>query len=106
MSTASDMARWGDALFTSDRIVSPESMQVMSTTGDLQGGLGLWAVCPCDGSPGLKRFIAIGHFTAAGGMFHFPRTGITLVMKAEPATGDTISRMIALHDALAAELLQ
>jgi CubicO group peptidase (beta-lactamase class C family) len=105
MSTASDLALWGEALFTPGRIVSPASMQLMSTTGDLQGGLGLWGVCPCDGSPGLGRFTAIGHFTAAGGMFHFPRTGITLVMKADPATGDTIARMVALHDLLAAELL-
>ncbi len=105
MSTAADMARWGEQLFTPGRVMSPASFALMSTTGDLGGGLGLWSVCPCDGaSSGINQFSAIGHFTAAGGMFHFPRTGITLVMNAEPATGDTVARAVSLHQALAAEL--
>ena len=104
MSTAGELAVWGEALFTPGRVVSAQSLTSMSTTGDLQGGLGLWGVCPCsDASSGLRRFSAIGHFTAAGGMFHFPGTGITLVMKAEPATGDTVARAVSLHEALVAE---
>lgn len=105
MSSAGELAVWGEALFTPGRVVSAQSLSSMSTTGDLQGGLGLWGVCPCsDALSGLRRFSAIGHFTAAGGMFYFPGSGITLVMKAEPATGDTVARAVSLHGALLAEL--
>lgn len=105
MSTTSDMAHWGDALFDPGRVVSAESLTLMATTGDLGGGLGLWGVCPCsDNLPGVDRFTAIGHFTAAGGMFRFPQSGLTLVMKAEPAGGDTIARAVSLSKLLLAEL--
>lgn len=105
MSTAGDMALWGEALFTPGRVVSPASLTQMATTGDLEGGLGLWGICPCtDGARGVERFTAIGHFTAAGGMFRFPRSGLTLVMKAEPAAGDTIGRAVTLAQAVMAEL--
>ena len=105
MSTVGDMARWGDALFTPGWVVTAGSLKLMATTGDLEGGLGLWGVCPCtDRAPGGDRFTAIGHFTAAGGMFRFPRAGMTLVMKAEPAGGDTITRAVSLSRVLIDEL--
>ena len=97
MSNVADIARWGDALFTPGRVASPEVLALMATTGDLEGGLGLWGVCPCtDGASGLSRFTAIGHHTVAGGLFRFPKSGLTLVMRAAPDGGDTKSRALAL----------
>ena len=104
MSSVTDIARWGDALFTPGRVVSPEVLALMSTTGELEGGLGLWGVCPCtDGASGLARFTAIGHHTVAGGLFRFPQSGLTLVMRAAPDGGDTKGRAVALaHQLLTA----
>ena len=101
MSSVGDIALWGDALFTPGRVVSPESLASMATTGDLEGGLGLWGICPCvEGAQGIDRFTAIGHHTVAGGMFHFPQSGMTLVMRAEPDGGDAKGRAVALAQAL------
>ncbi len=101
MSTVEDTAEWGDDLFTPGRIVSATSLQQMSTTGDVQNGLGLWGVCPCTtDTTGPERFTAIGHHTALGGMFWFPRLGVTLVMLAGKSGGDTKGRAVSMMSAI------
>ena len=83
MSDVADIGRWGDALFAPGRVLPAADLTLMATTGELEGGLGLWGVCPCvDGAAGVDRFTAIGHHTAAGGLFRFPHDGVTLVMRA------------------------
>jgi CubicO group peptidase (beta-lactamase class C family) len=104
VATASDMATWGESLFTPGRVMSVPMLTTMTTTGELESGLGMWGMCPCTPASGIDRFSAIGHFTAAGGMFRFPATGVTLVMRTEPATGDSIGRAISLHRVLVAAL--
>jgi CubicO group peptidase (beta-lactamase class C family) len=99
--TVADMAVWGDALFSRGRVLGPSALDWMTTTGDFHGGLGVWGVCPCSGTdPALTRYVAIGHSTAAGAMYRFPASGITLTMKAEPEGGDTVARAVALHGVL------
>ncbi len=102
--TVADMAAWGDALFTTGLVLTPKQAAAMTATGDFHGGLGVWGVCPCTGDPGIERFTAIGHSTAAGAMYRFPATGITVAMVAEPSGGDTVARAVSLHAALSAAM--
>ena len=100
-STAADLALWGQKLYSSDVILSARGVSLMTTIGDANLGLGAWPACPCwtdDG--GVKRYSAIGHNTANGGMFYFPATGLTLVAMFETAPNDIVSLMDALSKAL------
>ena len=103
MATTADMAAWGEALFTPGRVLSNESLAMMASTGELGGGMGLWGVCPCTdivanagALAAIGRHQLIGHHTAVGGLFRFPRIGMTLVMKAERDGGDTRTRAASL----------
>lgn len=101
VSTASDLAVWGQALFTPGKILSAQMVSQMTTLGDMNLGLGVWPACPCSTAPdGTKRYTAIGHNTADGGMFFFPATGMTIVVMFEPEQNDIVSLMDALWDGL------
>ena len=75
----------------------------MTTVGDANLGLGTWPACPCwTDAQGVKRYTAIGHHTADGGMFSFPATGVTVVAVFEPTGDDTHTRIVSLTNALTA----
>lgn len=100
-STLADLATWGQALFTPGTVLSAHGVSLMTTLGDMNLGLGAWPMCPCwTDNGGTKRYTAIGHNTATGGMFYFPATGITLVAMFEGATNDMVSLMNALTKAM------
>ena len=97
MSTLSDLTAWGQSLFTPGKILSARSLSLMTTIGDVNIGLGAWPACPCwTDAKGVKRYTAIGHNTASGGMFYFPSTGLTMVVMFEPEANDIIGLMDAL----------
>ncbi len=101
-STAADLALWGQTMYTSDVILSARGVSLMTTIGDANLGLGAWPACPCwTDAGGVKRYTAIGHNTANGGMFYFPATGLTLVVMFESAQNDIVSLMDALSRAAA-----
>ena len=105
MSTTSDLAKWGQALFTPGRVLSERALAMMTTIGDANVGLGAWPACPCStDAQGVKRYTAIGHHTADGGMFYFPATGMTIVAMFEPTGDDTHGRIVSLATALTAAL--
>ncbi len=105
MSTTSDLAKWGQALFTPGRVLSERALAMMTTIGDANVGLGAWPACPCStDAQGVKRYTAIGHHTADGGMFYFPATGLTVVAMFEPIGHDTHGRIVSLTAALTAAL--
>ncbi len=105
VSTVGDMAQWGQALFTPGRIISADSLALMLTPNDDNGGAGTWGFCPCNNaSIGVDHHVALGHFTAAGGLFHFPRLQVTLVVRMEPPNQTNVTRSLSLFTALRAEL--
>ena len=105
VSTVSDMAQWGEALFTPGRIISADSTALMLAPNDSNGGAGTWGFCPCTNpTSGTDRHLAVGHFTAAGGLFEFPRLHVTLVVRVEPQNQTTVTRSLSLFTALRAEL--
>ncbi len=105
MSTTSDLAKWGQALFTPGKVLTERALTTMTTIGDANVGLGAWPACPCStDAQGVKRYTAIGHHTADGGMFFFPATGMTIVAMFEPTGHDTHARIVSLATALNAVL--
>jgi len=105
VSTVADMAQWGQALFTPNRIISADLMALMLAPNDGNGGAGTWGFCPCDKAAiGVDHHVAWGHFTAAGGLFYFPRLQVTLVVRVEPPNQTTVIRSLSLFTALRAEL--
>ena len=105
MSTTSDLAKWGQALFTPGKVLSERALAMMTTVGDSNVGLGAWPACPCStDAQGVKRYTAIGHHTADGGMFYFPATGMTVVAMFEPTGHDTHARIVSLAAALTTAL--
>lgn len=105
MSTTSDLAKWGQALFTPGKVLSERALAMMTTVGDSNVGLGAWPACPCSTDPqGVKRYTAIGHHTADGGMFYFPASGMTVVAMFEPTGHDTHARIVSLAAALTTAL--
>lgn len=105
MSTTADIAKWGQALFTPGKVLSPASLTAMTTIGEGRTGLGLWGMCPCPGPDtkgpaGEAPFTAMGHHTAMGGMFVFEGNGFVLVMRADRDGGDTTARAMSLAKAL------
>lgn len=102
VSTVADLAIWGQALYSSDKILSAHSSSMMTTIGDANLGLGAWPACPCwTDAGGVKRYTAIGHNTANGGMFYFPATGLTIVAMFDSEPNDIVSLTDALSKALA-----
>ena len=97
VSTVADLATWGQALFGSNQILSARNVSMMTTLGDANIGIGAWPACPCwTDTDGVKRYTGIGHYTAIGGMFYFPATGLTIVAMFDGATNDFVSLMDAL----------
>ena len=100
MSTVSDIALWGDALFTPGRVLTDASLREMALFGDGRTGLGVWGYGGSSTPGGIQKFSAIGHHTASGGMFVFPANNFVLVMHAEVAGGDTAEGARSLAEQL------
>jgi CubicO group peptidase (beta-lactamase class C family) len=85
VSTLGDLARWGDALFTPGRVLSAPQVQQLTALDDKNMALSMWPLCPCGtGADGVKQYAAIGQAVGYGGLMHFP-SGMTLVVRFEPA---------------------
>ena len=85
VSTVGDMARWGDALFTPGRVLSAADVRQLTTLGDRNMALSMWPLCPCGtNSDGVKQYAAVGQTVGYGGLMRFP-SGMTLVVRFEPA---------------------
>jgi CubicO group peptidase (beta-lactamase class C family) len=85
ISTLHDLARWGDALFSPGRVLPADDVRQLTTLDDKNMGLSMWALCPCGTTTdGMKQYTAIGQTVGYGGLLHFP-SGMTLVVRFEPA---------------------
>jgi CubicO group peptidase (beta-lactamase class C family)/peptidoglycan/LPS O-acetylase OafA/YrhL len=105
VSTAADLTAWGQALFSTNRILDLEGQALLTTVGEANLGLGAWPACPCSTDPqGVKHYTAIGHHTADGGLFYFPTTGATVLAMFEPTGDDTHTRIVSLANTLIAAL--
>ena len=100
MSTVSDIALWGDALFNPGRVLTDASLREMASFGDGRTGLGVWGYASSSTPGSGQKFSAIGHHTASGGMFVFPADNFVLVMHAEVAGGDTAEGARSLAEQL------
>lgn len=85
VSTVGDLARWGDALFTPGRVLPAADVRRLTTLDDHNMALSMWPLCPCSTSPdGVKHYAAIGQTVGYGALMRFP-SGMTLVVRFEPA---------------------
>jgi CubicO group peptidase (beta-lactamase class C family)/peptidoglycan/LPS O-acetylase OafA/YrhL len=92
VSTLSDLARWGDALFTPGRVLPPAEVRQLTTLDDKNMALSMWPICPCGtASDGTKQYSAIGQTVGYGGFLHFP-SGMSLVVRIDltPVPGDAV----------------
>ena len=104
ISTLEDLAIWGQALYTPGQILSTRTSALMTTIGEMNLGLGAWPTCPCStDDAGVKKYTAIGHNTANGGLFHFPATGLTIVVMFDAAPNDIVGLMEALSRVMTVE---
>ena len=86
-STVTDLAEWTDALFTHGRVLSAESVHLMTTLDEHNIGLGTWPICPCwTDNNDAKRYTAIGHHFGSGAMEFYPATGISVAARIDPTS--------------------
>lgn len=83
-STVEDMVKWGEALFTPGRVLSAESVELLTTLDEHNLGVGTWPLCPCGTARGVKQYTGIGHHVGNGALYHL-RDGATVVFHFEPA---------------------
>ena len=88
ISTGPDLVRFADALYGGDRIVPAAWAADVVDIDALNVGLAGWPLCPCAHDGTHKRFTAIGHTNAYGGVYHYPLDGATLVVQVEPVPLD------------------
>ena len=100
--TPVDTARFFDALLNQGAVVPNEGLQAMIDLNHLNGGLGVWPMCPCGESPdGRKWATGLGHHVGDGAAFAFPDDRLAIYVRIGTA-GDQISadRMIEMRDQL------
>ena len=86
-SSVGDLARWGSALFTPGRVLSPADEALIATVDGRGVGPGTWPICPCwTDAQGQQRYMAIGHHIVSGGMWFFPATGLTVAVRIDPSS--------------------
>ena len=86
-SSVGDLARWGSALFTPGRVLSPADEALIATVDGRGVGPGTWPICPCwTDAQGQQRYTAIGHHVVSGGMWFFPATGLTVAVRIDPSS--------------------
>lgn len=100
VSTLGDLVRWGEALFTPGRVISPAWSGPLTTLDDRNMALSMWPLCPCGtGDDGAKRYTAIGQTVGYGGLVRFP-SGMTMVMRTDPHLQPLDEGIISLGQAL------
>ncbi|HEY5878490.1 MAG TPA: serine hydrolase [Nakamurella sp.] len=100
--TPADTARFFDALLNQGAVVPLEGLQRMIDLDHLNGGLGVWPMCPCGEGPDGRRWATgLGHNVGDGAAFAFPDDRLAIYLRIG-TTGDQISadRMIEMRDQL------
>ena len=73
-------------MFTPGRVLSPQDEALLASVDEKGVGTGTWPICPCwTDSQGVRRYTAIGHHIASGGMWFFPATGLTVAVRIDPS---------------------
>lgn len=104
VATPADVARFFDALLNRGEVLSTEGLARMTELNHLNGGLGVWPMCPCgEFADGGKWATGLGHYVGDGAAFAFPDDGLAVYVR---LTGDQVSgeRMVELRDQLMVEM--
>jgi peptidoglycan/LPS O-acetylase OafA/YrhL len=71
--SASDLARWGKALLSHDRVLPDGMLAQVIDIDQHPVGLGVWPTCPCwEEADGTRRATSFGHHVGDGGLFVWP----------------------------------
>ena len=98
--TPADVARFFDALLNRGEVLSTEGLARMTELNHLNGGLGVWPMCPCgEFAEGGKWATGLGHYVGDGAAFAFPDDGLAVYVR---LAGDQVSgeHMVELRDQL------
>lgn len=80
VSTVDDLLTWGDALYRTGSVISPDALAEMTRIDpDLASGLGTFPVCPCDEVDGSLRPTSIGHNGGSVTLQYAPADGTVVV---------------------------
>lgn len=101
--TPADVARFFDALLNRGEVLSLDGLHRMTDLSHLNGGLGIWPLCPCgESADGVKWATGLGHFNGDGAAFAFPQDKLAVYLRIG-GPGDaavTGERMIQMRDEL------
>lgn len=80
--TPADVARFFDALLNRNELLSDEGRQRMTDLSRLNGGLGIWPLCPCGETEGGGKWATgLGHFNGDGAAFAFPDDQLAVYLR-------------------------
>lgn len=104
MSTLEDLTRWGHELFTPGRVLPAGEVQLLTTPDHKNMALSMWPLCPCGMGPdGSKQYGAVGQTVGYGGLVRLP-SGMTMVVRFEPAPSNLDESIVDLGRHLEAAL--
>ncbi len=95
-----DVARFFDALLNRGEVLSVDGVQRMTDLNHLNGGLGVWPMCPCgESADGRKWATGLGHHVGDGATIAFPDDRLAVYVR---ITGRDIGaeRMTEMRDQL------
>jgi CubicO group peptidase (beta-lactamase class C family)/peptidoglycan/LPS O-acetylase OafA/YrhL len=101
--TPADVARFFDALINRGELLSVDALDRMTDLRQLNGGLGIWPMCPCgEREDGVKWATGLGHFNGDGAAFAFPEDQLAVYLRIGgpgdgPITGE---RMVLMREEL------
>jgi D-alanyl-D-alanine carboxypeptidase len=98
-----DVARFFDALLVRGELLSMDALHAMTDLSHLNGGLGVWPLCPCGESPeGVKWATGLGHFNGDGAAFAFPDDQFAVYLRIGDPGDPPVSaeRMVAMREQL------
>lgn len=100
--TPADVARFFDALINRGELLSLDGLQRMTDLSHLNGGLGIWPLCPCGETvDGVKWSTGLGHFNGDGAAFAFPDDQLAVYLRiGGPGDAVTAERMVQMRDEL------
>ncbi|NYD23907.1 acyltransferase family protein [Kineococcus aurantiacus] len=82
--TASDLTRFYDALLVQRTLLPADLVDRMTTLDAQDGGLGVWAYCPCwTGADGVRHAEGYGHFSAIAQVVAYPEQELTVSVRLE-----------------------
>ncbi|WP_420123086.1 serine hydrolase [Nakamurella sp.] len=80
--TPADVARFFDALVNRGELLSLDAVHRMTDLSHLNGGLGIWPLCPCGQTEdGAKWASGLGHFNGDGAAFAFPDDRLAVYLR-------------------------